>query len=427
MNKAQGALEYLLLLGGAILVVAIAAMVLLNTSGTGITTTNTSYSAFEVKMSELEEMKEASQYSGLAQNGGVEVASADPTIPEGWYKVNWGGDNSQISWDNTVSRNGTHSLKVINDGTGSNWWFTKDIQLKPTTQYRLVYHAKGSTTGTRADMYWAVSSNAGCGLPKLVEGDIFANQQMSDWTRFQYEIQAPDNATQYLCMWIGIPNGGTGTAWFDDIEVYEMQTFPKLVSNPSFEDDTVVNTGCSSNVTQGSTNLWHMEYTNYTGCIVNNSDAIHSGNYAIKLAYRAGNGPFPCKTQSAPNACSANLALEKGIYLIKVYFKYASGDQISVGRFGIGGFPNATPRTAGDIELLEKSEGECYEWSGYELSCVSNPITASRGWIEYWVKVKLNVPNGHIFLTSAYGDDILDVHGAPEWIYADDFQIYKIG
>ena len=168
----------------------------------------------------------------VLENGGFEIDANGDGQPDHWrfaWKNTHSGDSQRsdrkerpdVAWDKTTFCSGTHSIRVgvarkQDDGV----WTQDGIRhIDGTRIYRLSAAIK-----TRAlhdtDARVAVVFLGDHGKWLGADYSAIAAVETHDWTRYVRLVEVPAG-TQRLRVrcWVNMRNTGTGTAWFDDVEL----------------------------------------------------------------------------------------------------------------------------------------------------------------------------------------------------------------
>ena len=177
----------------------------------------------------------------VVKNGDFENTGA------GWGLSKWTGSKATFEFDSTEVHSGKNSLKVVNTGSKDYQTFiAQTIKVKPDTRYRLSFYLKTENvvprpkTGVNGAGVYITSGKAlfvGCsGRWKMCTGT-------NDWKKYVATFKTgPDmnKASFYLTL-----NYSTGTVWFDDIVLEEVDgsksTAPAKSPEPAKEKSAAVN------------------------------------------------------------------------------------------------------------------------------------------------------------------------------------------
>lgn len=172
----------------------------------------------------------------LVQNGGFEEGATGWNLPL-LYAI-----------DPTVAHRGQHSLRYHNEPGGPYLIAGQGLLLKPGKCYRMSVWVKAegivsSDTGATISMEWGGKEGyIGGSYPPGITGT-------SDWQQIVFETGVlPEGITGGSVILYGRP-GTSGTAWFDDVEVVELEA-PlarfRFVDSPSEERKKTILAGLKS-------------------------------------------------------------------------------------------------------------------------------------------------------------------------------------
>jgi tetratricopeptide (TPR) repeat protein len=151
--------------------------------------------------------------AGLLKNPGFEEGL------EGWTR-NYDDPRRQVTLDATVKREGSQALRV-NSPQPSDTVFYQEVKLEPGRWYRLTGWVRtrglishgSSTYGT-----FAVQQSGGVNL--VARGPNHGGD--TEWTETAVTFQAPAGGLTRICVCFACFGTGTGTVWFDDLNLEEM-------------------------------------------------------------------------------------------------------------------------------------------------------------------------------------------------------------
>jgi len=169
-NKGQGALEYLLLIGGGVLVAGIVLVLVLGLSGSGISSANSSIDV-------INEAKAATGVdTSLVQHSSFEKDSPQGIItgPNPWHQ-NTAGDWSIVSGD---CYNGNNCLKLSSNACTGIYQY---IPISPGKAYYSSVYKKGYCR-----MHAHLLDTAGSMILNI--GDFAGNISTSEWQKISAEI-----------------------------------------------------------------------------------------------------------------------------------------------------------------------------------------------------------------------------------------------
>ena len=159
-------------------------------------------------------------------NGGFEAE----TLPEGWTLHVYGAPPT-VTLDGSVQHAGKKSLRVSADAP-SDTAFGQELQLKPGQWYRLkgwVRTEKLDPCGSPTCGTFQIQHPTGNGV--LTSGKNHAGT--TDWTQETIYFTPPSTGLTRLAIFFVGYGKGTGTAWFDDITLEEVDvTASRLTVTP---------------------------------------------------------------------------------------------------------------------------------------------------------------------------------------------------
>ena len=150
--------------------------------------------------------------SGALANASFE--SGEKT-PDGW-ELSGADAQHKIAWSTDGPRTGTHCIKVeVEPGAESTWIAARQsgIGLQGGGRYRVSGWLRGRDVVGRAGWYIHVATGGDPMAINRVEGEA---KGTFDWQRTVVEFTAPEGAQSLA---LGTVLYGTGTAWFDDVQV----------------------------------------------------------------------------------------------------------------------------------------------------------------------------------------------------------------
>ncbi len=148
-----------------------------------------------------------------------------PIDPYPWTVT---GDGAE--WDRSTGRTGSSSLKISRDSAGLTRWLTfqgdgEGYYTGPWTPCK----------GYRVSCYVKTENVTGRGSTLAVQYHIPNSPQQhpvvtakrvkgsADWTRLDIEVGPPKEGPELGCIQIFLQQDGSGTTWFDDLEVVPIQ------------------------------------------------------------------------------------------------------------------------------------------------------------------------------------------------------------
>ena len=153
----------------------------------------------------------------LIKNGSFDID--DSGLPAEWKIRRYSGPNRDVEYTLETNpdhvRSGSHSLR-ISSKAGHDTSLFQPTELKPDTEYRLSGWVKSQGLKGARGAQFNIHEHQPNGRTGAVDGD-------SDWTGVQARFRTPSNRTKFtLNALYGGWGRGTGTAWFDDVELVEM-------------------------------------------------------------------------------------------------------------------------------------------------------------------------------------------------------------
>ena len=148
-----------------------------------------------------------------------------PTDPYPWTVT---GDGAE--WDRSSGRTGSSSLKIARDDAGLTRWVTfqgdgEGYYTGPWTPckgYKVSCHVKTEDVSGRgstlAVQYHIPNSQQ---LHPIVTAERITGT--AGWTRLEVEVGPPQEGPELGCVQIFLQQDGSGTTWFDDLEVVPIQ------------------------------------------------------------------------------------------------------------------------------------------------------------------------------------------------------------
>ncbi|MBC8872672.1 MAG: hypothetical protein H8E44_24835 [Planctomycetes bacterium] len=154
--------------------------------------------------------------TNLVANPSFEESKDDSTLPDAWN-----GDRSVYSRDAEAGRDGSASLKYVNDDPGRYRLAMQRIPLKPGRKYRFrgwirTDRIVGEESGATLCIEWSDKAGKWMGgvYPSGVKGT-------RPWTQVGGVTRVPEDAGS-CSLSCYVRRGMTGTAWFDDVEVFRI-------------------------------------------------------------------------------------------------------------------------------------------------------------------------------------------------------------
>ncbi|WP_240620220.1 DNRLRE domain-containing protein [Peribacillus acanthi] len=212
----------------------------------------------------------------LIANSSYEIDQDSNNWPDNWVQEKDKDSTATYSWSNT-SKFGGKSVSISNP---SSWALvrTDTFNYKEGEKYIVSGFVKtDNTTGTALLKFEFLNDQ------NEKKGEAAYSSELKgthDWTRLQSVIDNVPPGTTKISVAAGV-NAGTGTAYFDGIQVEKGTTLSafNLVENSSFER----NAGTSDKLPFGWTNSSNLSandgiYQNATG-----EDNVYVGSYSLKL------------------------------------------------------------------------------------------------------------------------------------------------
>lgn len=145
----------------------------------------------------------------------TDLDNVQGTKPQNWRAVSYIGD-AVFSIGKGEGRSGSNAFKITaKSGTDASW--TQDVTVKPKTRYRLSAWIKTQ------DFKKGPGLGALLNLHQLQQnGKTNAVSADADWTRVSSEFESGDNTTLSVNLLMGGWGMCAGTAWWDDVELFEI-------------------------------------------------------------------------------------------------------------------------------------------------------------------------------------------------------------
>ncbi len=181
------------------------------------------------------------------RNSGVEDGTF--ASPAGWTSD--AGDPQHVaSWVQGLGHNGTHSLALwVAPGAEPSWISTRQtgIFVNPGAHYVLRGWVKAANVDSGGYAGWYIHVGTAA-APMLLNRIASAGGGSYDWKEVRLEFDAPsaaDRAELGTALW------GTGTAWFDDVNL-ESATAPDLTAIPAARETlSITETGTTASWYEG--------------------------------------------------------------------------------------------------------------------------------------------------------------------------------
>ena len=142
--------------------------------------------------------------------------------PTGWRMP------AQVTLDDTVGHGDSRSLKLVNPDAADYPLAHYDVPCVPGRSYRFAVWVR--TEGVAGAGTGATITLQSEGAGGYLGGDYPAGRRgTQDWTRIEGMYTIPEAAVN-TSLSLYLRRGGTGTAWFDDVELYEVAEPPLRVN-----------------------------------------------------------------------------------------------------------------------------------------------------------------------------------------------------
>lgn len=168
---------------------------------------------------------------GSLRNGGVE--EGDGPAPAGW--AHDAADAShRAEWSTEVPHTGSRCLKtVVAEGAEPSWIATRQsaIRIEGGARYRMSAWVRAE--GVRGLCGWYIHLGTAAD-PMLASPMLSAGEGSFGWTRVQAEFTVPAEADRAD---LGTVLRGTGTAWFDDLELERLDAGAPALSAEAGEPE----------------------------------------------------------------------------------------------------------------------------------------------------------------------------------------------
>ncbi|MCL2117712.1 MAG: carbohydrate binding domain-containing protein, partial [Planctomycetaceae bacterium] len=151
------------------------------------------------------------QPSGIAPD----ATRIDEGEPDSW-KFDEQDAAHQIFWSHENPHSGTCCVKtVVAEGAEPTWIAARQdrILIRPGAKYRFSGWVRGENINGTAGWYIHVGPD---GEPFTISPMATTNERNFDWKKIEVEFTAPQNA---LVAEVGTVLRGTGTAWYDDVQL----------------------------------------------------------------------------------------------------------------------------------------------------------------------------------------------------------------
>lgn len=169
--------------------------------------------------------------TNLISNGSFESGTS---LPTSWQKDAWNSSYSTFTWDSAQKYLGTKSVKIANNTADDARWI-QTVTVQANTDYRLSGWIKTSNVAHSSD---PVDAGANISLygTYTYSTPLFGT---NDWTYVSFNFNSGSSTSVVIACRLGYWSGtNTGTAWFDDIQLQELNTPTTAIQNPGFESGT---------------------------------------------------------------------------------------------------------------------------------------------------------------------------------------------
>ena len=152
----------------------------------------------------------------------------EDSAPDAATAAHWTGDAAVYARDDTVARTGKASLRYANDDPQRYLLCGQAVPAKPGHRYRFSVWVKTQDLGGRGGgatvcLEWTDTAGnwMGGSYPNGIKGT-------RNWTRVEATADVPENAGA-CTLTCYVRRGGTGTAWFDDVELQLADMKPPMM------------------------------------------------------------------------------------------------------------------------------------------------------------------------------------------------------
>ncbi|MCL2623621.1 MAG: carbohydrate binding domain-containing protein [Planctomycetaceae bacterium] len=209
------------------------------------------------------------------ENGGFEATGMDKGEPDSW-KFDEQDATHRLFWSDENPHSGVRCIKtVVAEGAEPTWISARQdrILIRPGAKYRFSGWVKGENVNGISGWYIHVGPD---GEPFTISPMATTNENTFAWKKVEVEFTAPQNA---LVADVGTVLRGTGTAWFDDVqlELLDESEAAVAVTVGNYEQCPLKVYPDSDNFRGWSSGDSHSHPTGYecrsTFLIINDSDA----------------------------------------------------------------------------------------------------------------------------------------------------------
>lgn len=145
-------------------------------------------------------------------------------LPDEWSFTSTAGNPSGIL-DFTIRHSGSRSVSIIHDSDDDQGHWAQVIKVSPSTKYYIVVWFKATDNGIGHIHIWLDFFNS---TWSWISGEILGSSTGTfNWRKVEEVITTPPTAA-YMGVVLAY-NNGTGTAWFDDVEVTDCSCDAELI------------------------------------------------------------------------------------------------------------------------------------------------------------------------------------------------------
>src|SRR3954470_8199324 len=153
-------------------------------------------------------------------NADIESAGSGAN-PASWVQMTWKGTGTR-SWDGTVARSGSHSLKIVGQPAGLTGWRMQDYPVISEGEYRFSVWVKANGTINSGAAPTIIFYNA-AGQTIGADRVVTTPAGTYDWTQAQSTVIAPKGAVKAR---FDLRLNDAGTVWFDDVSISRRELAP---------------------------------------------------------------------------------------------------------------------------------------------------------------------------------------------------------
>jgi len=270
-EKAQGALEYLLLIGGAILIAAVAILALTSVGGTGVV--NNSSARFQQAFEGFEERVSP---SNLAPNPGFEEwggFAVPPNAITGWPD-NWtnhlGGSSDFSGVFGTTDTYKEGKAVYIETSNSDRGIKKENIPVEQNTNYALsVKYKSDCSTGITPTIQIAFFGGSGSGATAN------GNQTQNNYTTLSVTANSGNNTSATIILRTDAGSTGAAKIWFDEVDLRKACGNKIKETGEECDKSDVGGTSCFLQGFAGGTLACKENCTfDFSGCILNELSAF---------------------------------------------------------------------------------------------------------------------------------------------------------